>query len=102
MEVKNIGGDPYLLQTSLSTYTLTSKLFSPCTPPPTQCVNTQFALRSGSVKINSRINEMEMQASNGESEQAILVCFSIDSFPPVTRTRLLIISTLGTGYHRSW
>jgi len=46
---------------------------------------------------------MEMQASNGESEQAILVCPSIDSSSPVTRRSLLIISTtLGTGYPRSW
>lgn len=46
---------------------------------------------------------MEMQASNGESEQALLVCPSIDSSLPVTRRRLLIISTtLGIGHPRSW
>lgn len=72
-------------------------------PCSVQCVNTGFALRSGSAEINSRINEIEMQASNGESEQALLVCPSIDSSLSVTRRQLLIISTtLGTGHPRSW
>lgn len=44
-----------------------------------------------------------MQASNGESEQALLVCPSIDSSLSVTRRQLLIISTtLGIGHPRSW